>query len=204
MLADYLWVLLFALPVVLLAGWVHGALGLGFPLVATSILAVAVDLRLVIFVTLLPTVVVNAASVATSESVLDTARRYSLLVVASLLGATVGAYVISITDPSPFRLLLAALIVLFLVNSLFKIKLKLRSDFVAMIVFGLVAGFAGGATNVMVAVLIIYFISINAPRSEMVPAMNMCFLTGKLSQIAVFLLRAYWVLSYCFIPSLWR
>ena len=54
-----------------------------------------------------------------------------------------------------------------------------------MIGFGLAAGFAGGTTNVMVAILIIYFIAIELPRPSMVPIMNTCFMAGKLSQIAV-------------------
>jgi len=56
-----------------------------------------------------------------------------------------------------------------------------------MLLFGCAAGFAGGTTNVMVAVLIIYFLSTNVERREMVPAMNLCFLVGKTSQIVVFL-----------------
>ena len=52
--------------------------------------------------------------------------------------------------------------------------------------FGLLAGLSGGTTNVMVAVLVIFFFSLEVPRNEMVPALNACFLVGKLSQIVVF------------------
>jgi len=38
----------------------------------------------------------------------------------------------------------------------------------------------------MVAILIIYFLAMEIDRREMVPAMNLCFLVGKLSQIVVF------------------
>ena len=57
-----------------------------------------------------------------------------------------------------------------------------------LLAFGFFAGVAGGTTNVMVAVLIIFFLSANVHRAEMVPAMNMCFLVGKLTQIVVFLI----------------
>ena len=60
------------------------------------------------------------------------------------------------------------------------------NSLLAMILFGLVAGVSAGTTNVMVAILIIYFISLETPRSTMVPALNSCFLVGKISQIVVF------------------
>jgi len=56
---------------------------------------------------------------------------------------------------------------------------------IAMAVFGLLAGLSGGTTNVMVAILIIFFLSLKVPRSIMVPAFNSCFLVGKISQIVV-------------------
>jgi uncharacterized membrane protein YfcA len=56
----------------------------------------------------------------------------------------------------------------------------------AMIITGLLGGFSAGTTNVMVAILIIYFLALEVERREMVPAMNLCFLIGKVSQIAVF------------------
>jgi uncharacterized membrane protein YfcA len=38
----------------------------------------------------------------------------------------------------------------------------------------------------MVAVLLVYFLSIRLPRSSMVPVLNSCFLVGKVGQIIVF------------------
>ena len=55
----------------------------------------------------------------------------------------------------------------------------------AMALFGFASGFAGGTTNVMVAILIIFFLSLEVPRPSMVPVLNACFLAGKVSQIAV-------------------
>lgn len=180
-------VLIYVVPVMMLAGWAHGALGLGFPMIATPVIAIFIDVKLAILITLLPTAIVNIASIVTSSNVRGVVTKFSWLIAMSLLGAIVGAAVIAVTDPSPFRLVLAALIILFLFTSHFKWQVKIKSQTSAMVVFGLLAGLAGGTTNVMVGVLIVYFLSINAERSESVPAMNFCFLVGKLSQIAVFM-----------------
>ena len=55
----------------------------------------------------------------------------------------------------------------------------------AIALFGICAGLSAGITNVMVAILIVYFLSLGTPRGVMVPTLNACFLTGKLMQILV-------------------
>jgi uncharacterized membrane protein YfcA len=55
-----------------------------------------------------------------------------------------------------------------------------------MVMFGLVAGLAAGTTNVMVPILIIYTLELGLERTAMVQVFNLCFLAGKLTQIAVF------------------
>ena len=85
-------------------------------------------------------------------------------------------------DPHPFKLILALLIFVFLwatytqrVPTAFMVSFPIT----AMLMFGAASGFAAGTTNVMVAVLIIYFLAIDLPRPTMVPIMNTCFGAGK-------------------------
>ena len=174
--------------IMLFAGLVHGTLGLGFPMVATPMLAISFDVRTAILITLLPTVAVNLMSIWNSRDSLGEVKKFLPLTGFTLLGSIVGAYILASADPDPFRLLLAALILLYLWNN-HSARLNLRclgrNSLVAMIIFGLLAGLSGGTTNVMVAILIIFFMALDVPRKTMVPALNSCFLVGKLSQIAV-------------------
>src|SRR5210317_617081 len=105
--------LLMVVSVMLFAGLVHGTLGLGFPMVATPMLAVSFDVRTAILITLLPTVAVNLMSIWNSRETLHEVRRYAPLVAFTLLGSIVGAYILAVTDPDPFRLVLAGLILLY-------------------------------------------------------------------------------------------
>lgn len=174
--------------VVAFAGLVHGTLGLGFPVVATPIIAAMLDVRTAILLTLLPTVAVNLASIVGAKGYGDSLRRFWPLLCWALLGGVCGTWLLSQTDPGPFKLLLAALILLFLWSShanLVPREWLARHATLAMMVFGIGAGFSAGTTNVMVAVLIIYFLAIDLPRATMVPIMNTGFLVGKVSQIAV-------------------
>jgi uncharacterized membrane protein YfcA len=187
---DVSWqVLLWVLPVMVFSGLVHGALGLGFPMVATPIIAVFLDVKLAILITLLPTAAVNLASIRHQRGAKDIVAKYWPLAGSSLVGAVVGAYVLSVADASAFRLLLAVLILIFLWTQ-YRGRLPREwfttNHFAVLVVIGLLAGFSAGTTNVMVAILIIYFLSAGVQRGEMVGAMNLCFLIGKLSQIVVF------------------
>lgn len=181
--------ILMVVSVMLFAGLVHGTLGLGFPMVATPILAISFDVRTAILITLLPTVSVNLMSIWNSRESFDSVRRFLPLTGFTLIGGVIGAYILANTDPNPFRLVLAGLILLYLWNdhsARMSFGWMRNHAFAAMIIFGLLAGLSGGTTNVMVAILIIFFLSLEVPRKQMVPALNACFLVGKLSQIVVF------------------
>jgi uncharacterized protein len=94
---------------------VHGALGLGFPLVAMPLLAIFADVRSAILITLVPAAVLSLVSVFSDREWRTALRRFWLLPTAAALGSTVGTLVLVAADPEPLRMLLAAVIVLYLV-----------------------------------------------------------------------------------------
>ncbi len=179
---------LYLLAVMVFAGVVHGAIGLGFPMVATPLIAIFLDVRLAILLTLLPTVSVNVLTIWGGTDQRESLREYAPMFGAVLCGSIVGAWMLATMDPSPFRLALAVLIVLYLWTAItgYRATRWIEPGKITVVVgFGLVAGVSGGITNVMVAILVIYFMSLEMPRSKMVPIFNTCFLIGKLSQMGV-------------------
>ncbi len=175
--------------IMLLAGLIHGTLGLGFPLVATPLLALFTDVRTAILITLLPTASVNVVSILKGGRWSESIGRFWPLAFFAIIGGVAGTRLLVISDPAPFKLLLAALVLLYLFASRAKaFRIAWASDHMAasMIVFGLVAGLAAGTTNVMVPILIIYALEVGLERTAMVQVFNLCFLAGKLTQIAVF------------------
>lgn len=181
--------LVLAALIVILAGLVHGTLGLGFPLVATPLLALMTDLRSAILVTLLPTVVVNVASILRSGRWSHSLGRFWPLAAWSVAGSLLGSRLLVVSDPAPFELLLAVLVLFYLWASSrprFRLPWLQTRPRLGMLVFGLLAGFAGGTTNVMVTLLIIYALEYRLERTASVQVFNLCFLAGKLSQMTVF------------------
>lgn len=188
-LADVSPVMLIAtLVVIVIAAMVHGTLGLGFPLIATPILAVIFDVRSAIVLTLLPTAAVNIVTLYKSGGIVPTLKRWWVLVVCGGIGAALSSLYLASHDPEPFRLVLAGTIVIYLVaNTFFGDRLGwLRQVPVgAMIVFGLLAGVANGLANVMVAVLLIFVLEMRLERLQTVALLNTCFVIGKVTQISV-------------------
>ncbi|MDH3690800.1 MAG: sulfite exporter TauE/SafE family protein [Gammaproteobacteria bacterium] len=174
---------------IFLAGLIHGTLGLGFPLVATPLLALVVDVQSAIMITLLPTVAVNIASIIKGGRWSESVGRFWPLALCAVIGSVLGTHLLILSDPAPFKLLLAILVMLYLwVSNSKTLKMGWLNDrpLSAMMIFGLIAGFAAGTTNVMVPILIIYTLELALPPTVMVQTFNLSFLGGKLSQILVF------------------
>jgi len=175
--------------IALFAGFVHGSIGLGFPLLSTAILSTMIDLRLAILVTLLPTITVNLLSIAKGGNWSISVGKFWPLAVWCLIGSIAGAWVIAFNDPTPYKVLLALLIFLYLViDRPYRSLLSFVKDYPksSNLGFGLTAGFAAGSTNTMVPILVIYSLEAGWAKTVMIQVFNLCFLSGKAAQVAVF------------------
>ena len=175
--------------IITVAGLVHGTLGMGFPVVATPVLALMVDVRTAILITLLPTAAVNLGSIFNGADRTGIIRRFWPLAMYSVLGTVAGTRALVELDPAPFKLLLASLLLLYLAvagRQSAGLPWVGRHPAVSMFIFGVLAGIAGGTTNVMLPVLIVYTLELGLGRTPMIQVFNMCFLTGKLTQMGVF------------------
>lgn len=175
--------------IIFVSGLVHGTLGLGFPLIATPLLALFVNVRSAIVITLLPTIAVNVVSIVRGGRWRESIGKFWPLAMYAVIGSAVGTWFLVISDPAPYKLLLAALILIYLsVNRLGAVKMQWVAAHPnwSMMTFGFTAGVAGGTTNVMVPVLIIYTLELGLAATAMVQVFNMCFLAGKIAQIGMF------------------
>jgi hypothetical protein len=183
-----------ALPAVALGGFIHGALGLGFPLVTTPLIALVTDVKTAIILTLAPTLAVNIISIIWGGGWRESLGRYWSVALFVLLGSILGTKLLIIADPRPFRLILAVIIVIYLyTSSLQQLSWRWISYHPGFwgAGFGFAAGFMAGTVNVAVPILIIYFSEMRLSSLALVQCLNLSFLSGKTAQIGTFALSGH-------------
>jgi uncharacterized membrane protein YfcA len=174
--------------ILLAAGLVHGALGIGFPMLATPLLAMLTDVRSAILIVLVPTLIINVASTIKGGNWRNSIGRYWPIALYGAAGSIVGTQLLVVTDPAPYKLLLAAMIFVYLNIERIGIRLLwVRSrPQLAYALFGLAAGFLAGTVNVMVPALIIFSLEMGLATTVAVQLFNFCFFSGKISQGLIF------------------
>ena len=202
-LAMVLWIAV----VLALAGFVQGALGFGFPFVATPLIAMASDMRTAIITVLLPTLVTTLVTLATSGPLRPTLARFWMMPLYAMLGALAGTWLFVATPQAPYSLLLSLVIIGYL--NLDRIArgdwpLVRRHQRVFAPLAGLAAGAFEGTANVAAPPLIIFYLALNLTPAMLVQALCICFVVGKMTQFAVLTTRggvvaAQWLATLPFI-----
>jgi uncharacterized membrane protein YfcA len=175
------------LVVMVAAGFVQGALGLGFPTLATPLIALVSDIRTAVVMVLLPCIATVLVSTIRSGFLRQALAEFWMMPFYMLLGAAIGTRIFIMYPEFPYALLLAGVIVIYLnLDRLglaeWKSVRQHRRGFGVM--FGVIAGMSEGTANVAAPPLIVYYLAINVQPTILVQAMNICFLTGKTTQFA--------------------
>ncbi len=174
--------------VLALAGLVQGTLGVGFPMVATPMIAAVTDMRTAVIVVLLPCVATTVTNIAMTGQFLPTLRRYWFMPLCMLAGAAVGARLFVAYPAFPFALLLAGVIVLYLyLDHLGRVEWAFvsRHRVASGVGFALIAGLSEGTANIAAPPLLMYMFSLNVDRMVFVQVLNLCFTVGKPTQMVI-------------------
>jgi len=192
-----------------LAALVHGSIGFGFPMIATPLLALIMDIQSAIIITLIPTLLMNIITIASEakfnlQAFIEAFKRHYQLATYALIGTVCGTLMLIYSNSELFKVLLAFAILIYLISD--KVKLNMpwlvRYPRSAKLIFGLGAGLLGGLTNVMAPILIIYSIELKKSKQDIIQASNICFLFGKVTQIFLFSVSAKFTFNELSISSL--
>lgn len=178
------------LAVLLLAAFIHGALGFGFPLVATPLLALMMDLRVAILLMLIPTICINIVSIIGERHRREALRLFWPVPTFTILGSLIGTQILLSLDPAPFRLLLALVLIAYLLTEhLQGAKRERHVPPWGLALLGLGLGLLAGVVNVFAPVIIIFALYTRMRPELMVTAFNMSFLSSKSGQLIGFALN---------------
>lgn len=173
--------------VMLLSGVVQGALGLGFPTVATPLIALVTDIRTAVIMVLLPCIATILVSMLGSGSLRRALAEFWMMPLYMVAGAAIGTRFFIAYPQFPYALLLAAVILIYLnLDRLGRTEWQRvrRHQRKFGLLFGLTAGISEGTANVAAPALIVYYLAIGVQPTLFVQALNICFLTGKTTQFA--------------------
>ena len=170
------------------AAIIHGAIGIGFPMVATPLLAMVADMRTAILILVLPTILINLVNIFKGRSWQQSIGRYWPLALYGMVGSFAGTRLLILFPAEFFRPLLAVMLVVYLNAERLGLGFSglKRHPRLAMAVSGIGAGILGGTVNVMLPALVIYALEVKMPKTAMIQVFNLCFLSGKLVQGVVF------------------
>ena len=171
--------------VMLASGFVQGAIGLGFPTLATPLIALATDIRTAVIIVLLPCLATVITSAARSGRFTRTLKEFWMMPLYALVGAAVGTRLFIEFPGFPYALLLAAVILVYLnldrLGGGESTRMRRHKGFYGAL-FGVLAGMSEGTANVAAPPLVIYYLGIGLQPGTLVQAMNICFIAGKTTQ----------------------
>ncbi|AXX87618.1 sulfite exporter TauE/SafE family protein [Malaciobacter marinus] len=177
--------------VLIIAAFVHGSIGFGFALIPTPIIAIFTDIQTAILLTLIPTLVVNLVSFLSEGNILDGFKKHMPLALLTMLGSAIGTQLLIMSNSELFKLLLAFIILIYLFVNKVNMSISIFKTYPksSFVIYSLFTGVVGGLTNVMGPLLMIYGIELKYSKAELIQAMNISFLFGKIIQIVVFLIN---------------
>lgn len=174
--------------VIVIAGLVQGAIGFGFPFIATPLIALMTDMRTAVVSVLVPTLCVTIVNIMKSGPLLPVLRRFWVLPLFAIAGSTLGTMLFVAAPHVPYSLLLGLLTLGYLNLDrlgLGQLPVVKRHERVFAPVAGLMAGVFEGTVNVAAPPLIIFYLSLGLAPATLVQALNICFAVGKATQWSV-------------------
>lgn len=170
----------------LAASFVKGTTGLGFPLIATPMVALVVDLKTTYAILLLPNIVMDLLQSFRQSPPWPLWRRLAPFFAASVLGVFLGTQLFLAVPARVVFICLAAMIGFYLGSTWLKFRLRIspsRDRWVGPLV-GFVSGVLNGVANISGPPAALYLLSLDLDKREFVKAVSSIFLVMKVSQMA--------------------
>lgn len=175
--------------IVFFASMVHGSIGFGFGMISTPLIALFTDIQTTIMLMLIPTMVVNIASIVSEGKFFEAIKKFWFIITLMVIGSMIGTVLLVYTNSEFFKLLLAFIIFLYLIQSRINIKAAFVSKYpkASTYFLGIVGGTISGLTNVVAPLMIMYTLELKYSKKDTIQLSNLCFLFTKIGQLAVFL-----------------
>ena len=169
----------------LFAAFVKGATGLGFPLIATPMVALLLDIRIAVTILILPNLLMDMTQVFRGGFPYAILRRFKSMVGLTIVGVFIGTMVLVMLPLWALNFCLGIMVIVFVVSNLLKFDFTISpaAEKILSPIFGLLSGFLNGMTNAAGPTLAIYFYSLKLEKRDFVKAVATIFMITKATQL---------------------
>ena len=170
---------------VLLAAFVKGAIGFGFPTLGTPLLSLVTDVKTAVVLLILPNIAMDGIQFLRLGAPWAVVERFWPLLVTGAVGTVLGTRLLAELSPRAATFILGVCIVLFVAASASgrSPRVSRRWERSTSPLVGLVVGIIGGVTNVPGTPLVMYFVALGLAKEEFVAAVAFTFVAYKLVQL---------------------
>jgi uncharacterized membrane protein YfcA len=174
--------------IVFISSIVHGSIGFGFGMIATPVIALFTDIQTTIISILIPTMIVNIISILSEGRFFEALKKFWFIILLMIIGSMVGTWLLVYSNSNYFKLLLAFIIFIYLLQSVVNIKATFVSTYPKTSTYslGIFGGILSGLTNIVAPLMIMYTLELKYTRKDTIQLSNLCFLFTKIGQITVF------------------
>ena len=170
----------------LVAAFVKGTTGFGFPLIATPTVALLIDIRTAVTILILPNLFMDVAQVFRGGLPYATFRRFAWLLLLTVVGVFLGTKVLATLPLWMLNLCLGIMVLLFVLSTSVSLEFRIssRAEKFLSPVAGLIGGFLNGMTNAAGPSLAIYLYSLRLEKRDFIKSIATIFIITKASQLA--------------------
>jgi uncharacterized protein len=170
----------------LLAAFVKGTSGMGFPMIATPVVALLLDIRTAVVILIIPNLIMDATQIFRGSLSVEIFRRFKWLLLWTILGVFLGTKLLVILPAWVLNLTLGVTVLAFVAWSLARVEFAIsgRLEKILSPVVGFIGGFLNGMTNAAGPAHAIYLYSLRLQKVEFIKSIATIFIVTKLSQLA--------------------
>ena len=180
-------VIAWIIVVTMLAGYIQGLLGVGYPMLATPLLSLVVDLRTAVIVTVPTIMFLSAYLIFRGGNLRESVARFWYMPLCMVAGALIGARIFLSVDPSWLLLSLGLALLMYVsLDWLGRAEFPGARRFLhpGAVICATLAGVSESAINVGGPFLLIWCLVMGLTPVTLIQVLNLCFLTGKTTQVA--------------------
>ncbi|MFQ5930613.1 MAG: sulfite exporter TauE/SafE family protein [Acidobacteriota bacterium] len=171
--------------ILLLAAYVKGTTGMGFPLIATPVVALLLDIRTAITILIVPNIVMDATQILRRSFPTEIFRRFGWMLCLNVFGVFLGTKFLVALPLWILNLILGIVVLAFVASNLFRLDSQIapRLEGILSPLVGFVGGFIMGMTNAGGPAFAIYLYSLRLPKTDFIKSISTIFIVNKVSQL---------------------